>query len=44
MLTWLVQLFRRWRLSIETRDEVYVSEATLININRERGLRKGSDR
>ena len=44
MLTWFVQLFRRWRLTLETRDDVYVSEATLIAINRERGLRRGSDR
>ena len=44
MLTWLFRLFRRWRLTIETRDDVYVSEATLMEINRERGLRRGSDR
>jgi hypothetical protein len=44
MLTWFVQLYRRFRLARLEMQSVYVSQSTLTNINRERNLRQGGNR
>jgi hypothetical protein len=44
MLTWFVQLYRWFRLARLDTQDMYVSQATLTEINRNRNLRQGGNR
>lgn len=44
MLTWLFQLIRFVRRAMLDTQDIYVSQATLVEINRNQNLRKGGNR